>query len=1085
MDGYSDVIVGARSFDNGQIDEGRAYVFHGSASGLSPVYAWYAEGNQTGANFGGAVAAAGDVNGDGYGDVIVGAKFYNNGSTDEGAAWVYHGSAAGLSATPAWSAEGNVHEVEFGCAVSSAGDVNGDGYADVLVGSWRYPYGYPLEGRAFVYYGSQSGLSTVVNWAGSGGQADGLYGFAVSGAGDVNGDGYGDFLVGARDYDGGASTTGRVFAYYGSESGPFPGWVEDGPIAYARFGAAVSAAGDVNGDGYADIIIGAPDYANPDTNEGAVYVYHGSGSGLSPDPGWQIEGNSYSMHYGQSVSTAGDVNGDGYGDVIFGGSWNAHDDEGRALVFLGSATGLKSSAVWTAEGNQIDAFLGYSVSTAGDVNGDGYSDVIVGAPWYDAALLNEGRAMVYHGSPAGLSLSTGWYAEGNQDSAYYGHAVASAGDVNGDGYADVIVGANYYDNGEVDEGRAFVYHGSETGPSTGYDWISEGNQNYAQFGYSVSGAGDVNGDGYDDVVIGARGYDNGETNEGRVYVHHGSATGLSAPADWTVESDQAFAYLGYAVSAAGDVNGDGYGDVILGAPEYDNGQTDEGRTTVYHGSRSGLSTVADWSAEGNQATANFGVAVATAGDVNGDGYSDVLVGSDKYDNLQTDEGRAFAFYGSAGGLSATPGWTAESNQASANFGFSVASAGDYDGDGYSDVIVGAWNYDDPTGLVDAGRALAYRGSPSGLIVFANWTVEGSGAYENLGYAVSGAGDVNGDGFADVIIGARRHNGGQDNEGRALVFHGSAAGLSAAAPDWSVESNQAGAYFGSAVAGAGDVNGDGYADVLVGAQVYDNGNADEGRVWLYYGNGGRGLSLVPRQRSVTDIRPVAHLGASDSPDGFRLNLLGRTPFGVTRTKLEWEVKPLGTPFNGIESKVGVHWTPGDPAGVDLSEVETGLFDENVYHWRVRLRYDQGMTPYAQRSRWLTIPWNGWQEADLRTGDPAPAGRIPGQTGWAGQPMTIGKGDGARLVLTWDASCMDTDSDYAIYEGELGDFTTHESRYCSTGGETTRTFTPLAGDTYYIVVPMNPTREGSYGTDSNGLERPAGVGNCLPQQIGTCE
>ena len=166
--------------------------------------------------------------------------------------------------------------------------------------------------------------------------------------------------------------------------------------------------------------------------------------------------------------------------------------------------------------------------------------------------------------------------------------MATAGDVNGDGYADVIVGAPNYDNGQTDEGRAFVYYGSASGLSTTANWTAESNQASAYFGYSVATAGDVNGDGYADVIVGAPNYDNGQTDEGRAFVYHGSASGLSATANWTAESNQASAYFGYSVATAGDVNGDGYADVIVGAPNYDNGQTDEGRAFVYHGSASGL-----------------------------------------------------------------------------------------------------------------------------------------------------------------------------------------------------------------------------------------------------------------------------------------------------------------------------------------------------------------------------------------------------------------------------------------------------------------------------------------------------------------
>ncbi|MBK9406097.1 MAG: FG-GAP repeat protein [Ignavibacteria bacterium] len=144
---------------------------------------------------------------------------------------------------------------------------------------------------------------------------------------------------------------------------------------------------------------------------------------------------------------------------------------------------------------------------------------------------------------------------------------------------------------------------------------------------NVSCAGDVNKDGYSDVVIGAPGYDNGEENEGRAFVYHGTISGLNTTADWTAESNQENSHFGFSVSSAGDVNYDGYYDVIIGAYLFDNGETDEGRAFVYLGSSYGLSASANWAAESDQANAYFGTSVSTAGDLNVDGYSDVIIGS--------------------------------------------------------------------------------------------------------------------------------------------------------------------------------------------------------------------------------------------------------------------------------------------------------------------------------------------------------------------------------------------------------------------------------------------------------------------------
>jgi hypothetical protein len=424
-----------------------------------------------------------------------------------------------------------------------------------------------------------------------------------------------------------------------------------------------------------------------------------------------------------------------------------------------------------------------------------------------------------------------WSAEGNQWFAFFGGDVASAGDVNGDGYDDVIVGADNYWNGEFGEGWAFVYHGSPSGPSAAADWTAEPDQTAAEFGFSVRSAGDVNADGYDDVIVGALAFNGGETQEGRAYVFHGSGAGLSPVPDWTAEPNQDFALFGGSVDSAGDVNGDGYDDVIVGAWDYENGQTEEGQAFVFHGSAAGLSTSADWTAEANQAMARFGYSVAGAGDVNGDGYADVIVGAVEYDNGQKDEGRAFVYHGSAAGLATSPDWTAESDQNTALFGASVDGSGDVNRDGFDDVIVGAWLYSN--GHLNEGRAFAYYGSAAGISALPDWTAEPNQHSALFGYSVSGAGDVNGDGFADAIVGAYGYDHGEPDEGRASVFCGSANGLKLS-PCRRGESNQDEAHHGYSVGGAGDVNGDGYDDRIVGAPHRDHRQLDEGAATVTYG-----------------------------------------------------------------------------------------------------------------------------------------------------------------------------------------------------------------------------------------------------------
>lgn len=220
--------------------------------------------------------------------------------------------------------------------------------------------------------------------------------------------------------------------------------------------------------------------------------------------------------------------------------------------------------------------------------------------------------------------------------------------------------------------------------------------------------------------------------------------------DWSAFGGQASAWLGYSVATAGDVNGDGYTDAIVGAYLFDGSQVDAGRVSVYHGSASGLGATPAWTADGDQAGDGFGFSVATAGDVNGDGYADVIIGACNCDNGRFDDGRAFVYFGSPSGLGHSPAWTAQSSQTNARFGASVATAGDVNGDGYSDIVVGAHEQG-----VGPGHAYLFLGSPGGPSSAPSWTGSNGQDGSRYGLVVASAGDVNGDGYADLAVGADR------------------------------------------------------------------------------------------------------------------------------------------------------------------------------------------------------------------------------------------------------------------------------------------------------------------------------------------
>lgn len=425
-------------------------------------------------------------------------------------------------------------------------------------------------------------------------------------------------------------------------------WTAESNQASAFFGISVSSAGDVNNDGYNDVIIGARDYDNGQTNEGVAFVYYGSDTGLSVTANWTMESNKPGARFGSSVASAGDVNNDGFDDVIIGAPElsSGQSKEGKVFVYHGSASGLSTTPNWTKESNKAGARMGESVASAGDINGDGYSDIIVGANRWNNTGSNQGRVYVYNGSSSGLSSVESWARQSYTVSAYYGTCVASAGDVNNDGYDDILIAAiSNGQTGQENEGRIWVYLGSASGLKASPLWMKEGNKKNVRLGSSLSSAGDVNGDGYDDIIVGALGATNGQSLEGIAYVYHGKSSGLNSVAAWTMESNQATAYLGRSVSSAGDVNNDGFDDVIIGASSYDNGHTDEGKAFVFYGSSSGLYKSHAWTSESTNTSAFYGWSVSSAGDVNGDGYSDVLVGACMYNGGQSREGKAFAYHG--------------------------------------------------------------------------------------------------------------------------------------------------------------------------------------------------------------------------------------------------------------------------------------------------------------------------------------------------------------------------------------------------------------------------------------------------------
>lgn len=447
---------------------------------------------------------------------------------------------------------------------------------------------------------------------------------------------------------------------------------------------------------------------------------------------------------------------------------------------------------------------GYSVSNAGDINGDGIEDAIIGAPVFNGNNPNApntpGNVYVVFGNingfPDELDLSAldgtnGFAIEGISANDLTGFSVSGDGDVNNDGFADVIIGARGADPNGLDKaGAAYVVFGkaafdptinlSDLNGDNGItiNGLAEGDET----GNSVSGIGDINGDGIDDVGIGALYADpNGLANAGAAYVVFGKQDGFSPDFDLnTLDGTNGFTFNGIAagnetgssVSGIGDFNGDGIGDLAITAPFADpNGNINAGSTYVIFGSLAGFSSNFDLNTldgtngfviNGEAAGDLLGESLSGAGDVNGDGFQDIIVGALGANGFT---GTSYVIFGSDQPFSAnfdlsqlngTNGFAIEGINPGDVSGFSVSSAGDFDGDGFGELLVAA-----PGANTAAGETYLIFGKEGGFDASINlseldgtngFALKGVNAYDFSGISVS-ATDINGDGLSDLMFGA--------------------------------------------------------------------------------------------------------------------------------------------------------------------------------------------------------------------------------------------------------------------------------------------------------------------------------------------
>jgi hypothetical protein len=535
---------------------------------------------------------------------------------------------ANLSASIGLRIDGGAIDDHFGISAASAGDINGDGYCDFIVGAYTADATAIDSGAAYVVFGTATGISTTIDLAALDGtngfrlNGIGLYDFSgksVAAAGDMNRDGYGDIVIGAFGAPS-AFYVGEAYVLFGAPGG-FASSIDlsslDGAngfrmhetSTFAYAGGSVSSIGDIDGDGFDDVVVGSQGATADGVFSGSAYVVFGQGGGFSSNldllnldggNGFRLDGASGGEMAGYCVSAAGDVNGDGLGDVVVGAFRGGPGGslQGAAYVVFGrddwsTSSTLDLSTLDGAIGFRLNGvspgdFAGASVSSAGDVNGDGYDDLMVGADQAAANGVRPGAAYVVFGAAGGFSASidlstldgsTGFRLVGEADGDSAGMAARSAGDINADGYDDLIVGAFGSDVAGADSGVAYVIFGAAGLRPASIDLSAldgklgfrlEGGAANDWAGISVSSAGDVNGDGFDDLLVGAERCDAGGADSGSTTVLYGG--------DFRTEADR------IGTSGADDITGSSSSDILIGAQGNDSIDGNGGADAINGGS---------------------------------------------------------------------------------------------------------------------------------------------------------------------------------------------------------------------------------------------------------------------------------------------------------------------------------------------------------------------------------------------------------------------------------------------------------------------------------------------------------------------
>jgi hypothetical protein len=392
-------------------------------------------------------------------------------------------------------------------------------------------------------------------------EASGKFGYAVTGQIDFNDDGLNDVVVGEPGWN-------KVYLYFGNI--PFdttPDLIFKG-IPGTQFGNCLASIGDINGDSIDDLAIGAPRDNSGGTNAGRVYIYFGS---VDPDTtaDFILTGHVSSGRFGTSISGGYDVNRDTGMDILVGAPGDC-----KAFLFLGGTVLDTIPDLTLRDGN--GDYYGLAVALLGDVNGDTFSDILVGDYRHSGSILHGGGCFLYFGgNPPDPNVDLTW--EGDEQNRQLGISVAALGDLNGDGLNDIGLGASMTDKVHIHFGNQNIGQPPDI-VLQGHDW----------FGCWIAGQGNINDDEYDDLIVGADGDDYGTPyGPGYAFLFLGGNP-MSTTPDTILSGETEGDMFGSCVTFCGDINNDQYSEFCIGAPGHDTRGLNAGRAYIFSSSYTGV-----------------------------------------------------------------------------------------------------------------------------------------------------------------------------------------------------------------------------------------------------------------------------------------------------------------------------------------------------------------------------------------------------------------------------------------------------------------------------------------------------------------